>query len=160
MTTPTQSLDDLLGIYAGDIATRLDELGVTPTEYRAVTVEEDEGPGITFWFGLDCPSLAASWPDGLSIVWDPSCGWIDRDRLPLRVPHLGSHADVAQAIRERVTGRPETASPDGPEWGCCHTAEQIAAGKCPEIRPDEIPALRLLALPYAGKPGYQEEWRP
>jgi hypothetical protein len=46
------------------------------------------------------------------------------------------------------------------EWGCCHTAEQIAAGKCPEIRPDEIPALRLLALPYAGKPGYQEEWRP
>jgi len=126
-TTPTQSLDDLLGIYAGDIATRLDELGVTPTEYRALGVDDPDGPGITFWFGTSCPSLAASWPDGLSIVWDPRTGWIDGDRLPLRVPHLGSHADVAQAIRERVTGRPATTRTDGPEWAMARTVERLCA---------------------------------
>jgi hypothetical protein len=46
------------------------------------------------------------------------------------------------------------------EWGCCHDASQIEAGECEEIPPDSIEAVRLLALPYVGKPGYREEWRP
>lgn len=45
------------------------------------------------------------------------------------------------------------------ECGCCHEGEQIGAGLCPMINPDEIPALRLLALPYAGHPDYDESWR-
>jgi len=45
------------------------------------------------------------------------------------------------------------------EWGCCHSAEQIAAGRCGETSPDEIDALRLLAQPYADRPGWREEWR-
>lgn len=46
------------------------------------------------------------------------------------------------------------------EWGCCHDAESIGAGSCPEINPNEIQALRLLAMPYADRPGYRDEWRP
>lgn len=45
------------------------------------------------------------------------------------------------------------------EWGCCHSAEQIAAGECPERGPDNIPALRLLAVPYAGRDDFRAEWR-
>jgi hypothetical protein len=45
------------------------------------------------------------------------------------------------------------------EWGCVHSASQIAAGECPEIRPGDIPAIRVLAQPYAGQPGWREEWR-
>lgn len=44
------------------------------------------------------------------------------------------------------------------EWGCCHSAEQIESGECPEIPPDETEALRILAAPYAGRPGWREEW--
>lgn len=46
------------------------------------------------------------------------------------------------------------------EWGCCHSAAQIEAGLCPDIPADEIPILRLLALPFSSRPGYLEEWRP
>lgn len=46
------------------------------------------------------------------------------------------------------------------EWGCCHSAEQIARNECPPTPVDEIPALRLLALPDAGHPDFRPEWRP
>ena len=46
------------------------------------------------------------------------------------------------------------------EWGCCHDAEAIKAGYCEEQQPSNLPLLRLLALPYADRPGYREEWRP
>lgn len=46
------------------------------------------------------------------------------------------------------------------EWGCCHTAEQIQAGECPETPPDEIEMLRALASAFEGRPGYQETWKP
>jgi hypothetical protein len=46
------------------------------------------------------------------------------------------------------------------EWGCCHDAEAIEAGHCEEQRPNDLPLLRLLALPYVDRPGYREEWRP
>lgn len=46
------------------------------------------------------------------------------------------------------------------EWGCGHMADQIAAGLCPDSKPEEIPALRLLAEIFSDRPGYQEAWRP
>lgn len=46
------------------------------------------------------------------------------------------------------------------EWGCGHGPDAIRAGLCPETDPDDIEVLRLLALPYAGHPGYREAWRP
>lgn len=46
------------------------------------------------------------------------------------------------------------------EWGCVHTAEEIAAGRCTETPVDQIKTLRLLALPFADHPEYREEWKP
>jgi len=46
------------------------------------------------------------------------------------------------------------------EWGCCHGADEIEAGMCEETSPNEIEALRLLALPYSDREGYRAEWRP
>lgn len=46
------------------------------------------------------------------------------------------------------------------EWGCCHSPEQIRAGTCKNAQVDEIEGLRILALPYAQRPGYQQEWMP
>ncbi|MFB7162349.1 DUF6221 family protein [Streptomyces sp. NPDC056242] len=46
------------------------------------------------------------------------------------------------------------------EWGCSHDADAIRTGLCSETQPNDVEALRLLALPYADRPGYREEWRP
>lgn len=46
------------------------------------------------------------------------------------------------------------------ERGCCHDAEAISRGVCPDINPDRIEALRLLALPYAEHADYRQEWTP
>lgn len=46
------------------------------------------------------------------------------------------------------------------EWGCCHDADQIREGRCADIPVDDIAALRILAQPFAQRPGYREEWRP
>ncbi len=46
------------------------------------------------------------------------------------------------------------------EWGCCHSAEDIAAGLCPDPSYMFTAALRALALPFADRPGFREEWRP
>lgn len=39
------------------------------------------------------------------------------------------------------------AKTDG-EWGCCHSAEEIRAGACPETTVASIPAVRALARGY------------
>lgn len=46
------------------------------------------------------------------------------------------------------------------EWGCCHDPSEIAAGTCPEEKPDEDRSLRLLASVYAGRPGWRSDWAP
>ena len=46
------------------------------------------------------------------------------------------------------------------EWGDCHSAEQIAAGKCPDVDPDEVDGVRILAAVYSDHPDYQPEWKP
>lgn len=46
------------------------------------------------------------------------------------------------------------------ERGCCHDAEAIGRGGCPEIRSDEIKALRLLALPYSDHADFDPSWLP
>lgn len=45
------------------------------------------------------------------------------------------------------------------EFGCCCEAEEIAAGECECVAVDEIPALRALALPFAGHPDFEDRWR-
>lgn len=34
------------------------------------------------------------------------------------------------------------------EWGCCHSAEDIGRGKCPDTKPEDIPGLLALAEIY------------
>jgi hypothetical protein len=74
--------------------------------------------------------------------------------------------DPARVLREIDVKRQilrqafeHAATIDG-EWGCCHDADEIEAGHCEEQRPNDLRLLRLLALPYAGRPGYREEWAP
>lgn len=76
--------------------------------------------------------------------------------------HIARH-DPARVLREveakrRLIGQIlQYESTIDSEW-CCHGADEIGAGTCPETRVGEIEALRLLALPYADRDGYCEEW--
>ena len=44
------------------------------------------------------------------------------------------------------------------EWGCGHSADDIAAGRCDS--PDQIEALRVLAAVYDDHPDYRTAWAP
>ncbi|MGW1938970.1 DUF6221 family protein [Streptomyces goshikiensis] len=87
-----------------------------------------------------------------------TASWMDAEHIARHNPaRVLAEVDVRRRLIQEVL-RYE-AKIDG-EWGCCHSREQIAAGLCEEINPDDIEALRLLALPYADQPGYREKWRP
>jgi hypothetical protein len=84
----------------------------------------------------------------------------DGDRV-----HIARH-DPVRALREVEAKRAiitavwqYEAQIDG-EWGCCHNATEIAAGYCPEHRPDEIGVLRHLAAVYRDHPDYRPGWKP
>ncbi len=77
-----------------------------------------------------------------------------------------AHHDPARVLAEVAAKRQQIdmtfryeATIDG-EWGCCHTAEEIASGRCSATPVDEIVMLRLLALPHVEHPDYREEWKP
>lgn len=79
--------------------------------------------------------------------------------------HIARH-DPARVLRDVEAKRrlvaeifEYEATEDG-ELGCCHSADDIAAGQCPGTDLDKLLALRLLALPYAEHPSYREQWRP
>ena len=78
-------------------------------------------------------------------------------------PHIARH-DPARVLREVAAKRAVIATVfayeakiDG-EWACCHSADEIAAGSCPETRLDDITALRELAAIWVGHPDYRDEW--
>ena len=45
------------------------------------------------------------------------------------------------------------------EWGCCHSAADIAAGACPDRSLMWAAALKALARPYADRPDFPEVLR-
>ena len=45
------------------------------------------------------------------------------------------------------------------EWGCCHSASEIAAGKCRGANRG-IPALQHMAAVDSDHPDYRQEWAP
>lgn len=45
------------------------------------------------------------------------------------------------------------------ELGCGHNPTQISDGECPDIPPDGIRGLRILASAYSGDSHYQQEWK-
>lgn len=79
--------------------------------------------------------------------------------------HIARH-DPARVLREVDAKRDlirlafEYAASVDEEWGCGHNADQIAAGHCAWLRPDELTTLRLLALPYQAHPDFRPEWAP
>lgn len=100
----------------------------------------------------------------------PSQRRMDPSRLFLMTPEDAEHVarhDPARVLREVESKRRlieqigyYESKIDG-EWGCCHDAAAILAGRCPDIEVGEIAALRLLAAVYADRPGYRaEEWKP
>lgn len=59
--------------------------------------------------------------------------------------------DAKERLIDVILGYEENI--DG-EWGCGHSAEQIAAGDCPRYDGLPIPGLWLLARPYLDHPDY------
>lgn len=64
---------------------------------------------------------------------------------------------ATRALIERVFGY--EAKIDG-EWGCRHSEEDIAAGRCEYTSVEGIEALRLIAAVWSDHPDYLSEWAP
>lgn len=105
-------------------------------------LDEDEDDASGIHTELCTSSRVRGFADGCD------CGW---------PPRVLAEVDAKRAILGEIF-RYE-AKVDG-EWGCCCSADHIAAGRCPETSVAEITALRWLALPYADRPGYDLAWRP
>jgi len=75
-----------------------------------------------------------------------TCGW------PARVLR---EVAAKRAILERIFTY--EAKIDG-EWGCCHSAEDIRTGRCPDTKPDEIEGVRLLAGIWSDHESFRAEW--
>lgn len=89
--------------------------------------------------------------DGWEAGFDPDrcdCGY------PVRVL-----AEVAAKRAIIATTFQYEAKIDG-EWGCCHSADAIARGYCPDTKVDEIDILRRLAAVWSSHPDYRQEWAP
>lgn len=100
---------------------------------------------------------------------DPDVGLYVLDHQPERV------LAECEAKRGLLTFVLEHGATVDGEYGCCHDADALlAGGRVAEFEGDEfdplpvdcpgakaaLPGLLLLALPYAGHPGYREEWKP
>ena len=117
---------------------------------------------------LPCdPSLRSreTWPTNTGVGDLPQFAIYQTEEVPAAVAgHILRH-DPARVLRDvraarlmiEQTFRYEARN-DG-EWGCCHTAGEIEAGKCPDTDSDGITALRILALPYNEHPDYRKTWR-
>ena len=111
------TIDELLTAYCRDITEALAETGMPADEHEMFGQDQEDGPAATWRWEAANPSVAPSWPDGVTIIWDPSTGWIDQDRVPLPLPLVAHHVVVMMAIRSRVTGRAETIrSEDVNDW--------------------------------------------
>lgn len=84
-------------------------------------------------------------------------------------PEIARHAvehDPARVLREVDTKRRllgvafEHAAAMDAEFGDCCDADAFERNECKYTSTGELPLLRLLALPYADRPEYQETWRP
>lgn len=107
-----------------------------------------------------------AWPTTSGVGDLPQFAVSHAEEVPSAVGgHIARH-DPARVLREVDAKRRlirtvfvYEAKIDG-EWGDCHSADEIEAGLCLETDPDEIEALRLLALSYSDHPDFQESWRP
>jgi hypothetical protein len=103
---------------------------------------------------------SSAYPVVASLVGD------DEDLAEGRVDHI-ARWDPTRVLTEVAAKRKlidfafAYASEVDDERGDGHTAEQIRAGECADHGGQAyIDVLRLLALPYADHPDYDENWRP
>jgi hypothetical protein len=103
--------------------------------------------------------------DDVAIFDDDGASIVAHYVLPETAAFIAAH-DPRRALREVEVKRKiitqtfaYEATLDG-EWGCCHEDGEIVAGVCPEIKPDKIAMLRLLAAVYSDHPDYLPEWKP
>lgn len=131
-------------------------------EFIRARLDEDEriarAAGAGPWRYRDHPADRALVVDaaGEVVVYDE--GWPSEDQGR----HMARH-DPARVLRE-VAAKwailAETlayeAKIDG-EWGCCHRAEQIAAGQC-ATKPADVATLRWLASTWSDHADYDQAW--
>lgn len=122
-----------------------------------------EGSGRVAWLNyrnadgsMHHTTVAAEAGDEWVVDGQIATGWTSADVIYDEREVLAEVAAKRRLIREAFA---HAAVIDG-EWGCCHEEEQIEAGMCPDTHVDNLPILRLLALPYADHPDYREEWKP
>jgi hypothetical protein len=135
-------------------------------EYAEANWHLDEEFGKTVLWWPPEPRVAEKEREhGLPVVSDQWRGKTIESGGTRIAPHIARH-DPARVLAEIEAKRRimaeafHHAAVIDSEWGCCHDAEEIEQGLCPEQHPDELPLLRLLALPYASYPGYRPEWAP
>jgi hypothetical protein len=139
---------------------------VTLTEFLLARIGEDEDDARA---AVDDDPNWLHLGDGRIIQGDAgfsvSSGWLELPHRYEAGDHITRH-DPARVLAECEAKRrivelafSHAAKIDG-EWGCCHSVQGIRDGLCDEQRPDDLPLLRLLALPYADHPDYRDEWKP
>lgn len=109
------------------------------------------------WFEIDdCDLCGKHFFDGSEDVVEQSW-WEHRDEAHHRAHVLA----VCKAHREIVDWVIVNAVDVDNEWGDGCTAEQIRAGECHDRQTaTALEPLRALALAYADRPGFREDWRP
>lgn len=134
---------------------------VTLTDFLNARLDEDravarEAAGLTECWVAEEPAIGIVLVDGEPLIEGHITGL---------TAHIARH-DPARVLREVEAKRAVIATAflyeatiDG-EWGCVHNADEIAAGRCPDIRPDKVYILRLLAAIYSDHPDYRDEWKP
>ena len=163
MTTPTLT-EFLLARITEDEAAARDAVipahdGYKPHPDLSHWVYEDGGE---VEYELTSELLAHPYPDRIYVTCDGEglTPAVD-DRVG---PHIARH-DPARVLAEceakrRIVGLSfDYAQTIDGEWGCCHTAEQIRAGECTVMNPNEDEMLQSLAAVYADHPDFDEAWR-
>jgi hypothetical protein len=81
------------------------------------------------------------------------------NQLRATVDHIAEH-DPARVLREIDAKRRIMQVHNAQDsWGMCVACPRDERGAM-QVEIEDCPILRLLALPYADRPGYREEWRP
>ncbi|MFF3911985.1 DUF6221 family protein [Streptomyces sp. NPDC001852] len=94
--------------------------------------------------------VLTSWDGGTTHT--PMVQFGAEDPVPL-LTHVARH-DPAQVLRELQAKRALLEEHRMRDDGTCRTCREAACPRSP------CTTLRLLAVPYAGHPGYDDSWRP
>jgi hypothetical protein len=127
------SIDEYVGAYARQITDALDAEGIVADRHEWSGEDSEDGPGIYWMFTPQTPPTAESWPEGVTVIWHWSAGWIDNNRVPLPLTNLAAVVDVVEAIRAHVAALPAVTKTDGPQWHHAAPLQGLLAEYAKEI---------------------------